>query len=248
MRYRPIFLRAVTALLLTALLAAVVLFPAAEDKLIYALERLRDMGWWGAALWGTLYIVTCTLMLPGSPLTVGAGYAFGLWIGTVVAMIGSTAGASAVFLISRTVARRWIERKIASRAWFGALDRAVKQQGFRIVFLLRFSPLFPFNVMNYVLALTAISFRQYLTGSFLGMLPGTFLFVYFGTMAKGLAEIVSGDWKGDSSHLVLLAGGLVVTLVGTVAVGVVAKRALARELAINRDSSSEDPAAMEEAA
>ncbi len=206
------------------------------------------MGWWGALLWGALYILTCAFMLPGSPLTVGAGYAFGLWIGTVVAMIGSMAGASTVFLISRTIARRWIERKIASRAWFGALDRAVKQQGFRIVFLLRFSPLFPFNVMNYILALTGISFRQYLTGSFLGMLPGTFLFVYFGTMAKGLAEIARGEWKGGSGQAALLAAGLVVTLVGTVAVGIVAKRALARELAVDKDTSGEDPAVVEEAA
>src|SRR5437588_4901937 len=129
------------------------------------------------------YTPAALFLVPGSLLTLGAGGLFGVVEGTVAVSLGSTLAACVVFLVGRTLARRWVEERFAGSPRFRALDRAVAGQGFRIVLLTRLSPLFPYTVLNYAYSLTRVSFRDYVLGSWIGMLPGTVMYVYLGSTA-----------------------------------------------------------------
>jgi len=180
----------ILVLIVAALVAALFLLPV-KDWLIKALEWTQDMGTWGPACVVLFYIIACVLFLPGSVLTLGAGFIFKVIVGTITVSIGSTLGACAAFLIGRTFARKWISKKIAQNKKFDAIDNAVGAQGFKIVFLLRLSPVFPFNLLNYAFGLTKISFSKYALASWIGMLPGTIMYVYLGAGVRSLTDVAT---------------------------------------------------------
>lgn len=167
------------------------------------------------------YAVAAVAFIPGSALTLAAGAIFGVVEGTIYALLGATLGASAAFLIARYLARGAIERRVAGNPRFAAIDRAVGKEGFKIVALLRLSPVLPFNLLNYALGLTRVRFLHYLAAS-VAMLPGTLLYVYSGAAVGDLAE-GAGNW-------VLLGVGLLATLVVTIFVTRLAGRALRQEI------------------
>lgn len=152
---------------------------------------VEGLGVWGPVVFILGYAVATVAFIPGSLLTLAAGAIFGLARGTLYTFCGATLGASGAFLVARYLARRAIERKVAGNAKFAAIDRAVGKEGFKIVALLRLSPLFPFNLLNYSLGLTRVTFLQYLLAS-IAMLPGTLLYVYYGKAAGSLAAAVGG--------------------------------------------------------
>ena len=181
------------------------------------------------------FLPVCLVALPGTPLTLGAGWVYGVVPTTIAVSVGSTLGASLAFLVGRYFARGWVEKKIAAHPRFQAIDRAVGAQGFKIVLMLRLTPLVPFNLLNYGLALTRVSFRDYVLASWIGMLPGTLLYVYLGSAAGEAAAGSDSDLLGRVGFW----GSLVVTVVVTVAVSRIAKKALDRILA-----NSAEPAVM----
>lgn len=216
----------VGALLLLAL-PALALVPQARSGLQAAIEWTRSAGSLGPIYLALIYCVACVLFLPGSILTLGAGFAFGLVQGTVAAVLGSLLGVTASFFLGRTVARKQIERLTASRPTFRAIDEAVGREGFKIVLLTRLSPVFPFNLLNYGFGVTRVGFRDYFLGSWIGMFPGTVLYVYLGTAAKGVADLAAGGKEGGGARTALLAVGLVATLAVTILITRIARRALA---------------------
>lgn len=177
------------------------------------------------------YIVAALLVVPGSILTLAAGFVFGLPIGVLLVSLGSALGAAAAFLVARFFARNWVAERLESLPRFHALDLATRQEGFTIIFLARLSPLFPFNLLNYGLGATGVSFRDFMLGSWIGMLPVTVAYVYIGTLAKDLAQLTSGRLQHGPLQMALLGLGLVVTIVLTVIVTHKANRALAVHLA-----------------
>ena len=190
------------------------------------LGQIEALGAWGPVLFGAVYVVATVAMVPGTILTVGSGFVFGVVLGSVTVSAASTVGATLAFLIGRTLARGWVQKIAASNPRFGAVDRAVRDSGFRIVLLTRLSPVFPFNVLNYLFSVTSVRLRDYVVASWIGMLPGTVMYVYFGTAFKSLAEVVSGDVQGGAAQKVLLGVGLAVTVAVTVYVTRVARRAI----------------------
>ena len=134
------------------------------------------LGVWGPIVFILGYMVAAVAFIPGSLLTLAAGAIFGLVRGTAFTFVGATLGAAAAFLVARYAARGAVEKKIAGNARFAAIDRAVGREGFKIVALLRLSPVFPFNLLNYSLGLTKVRFLDYLLAS-VAMLPGTLLYV-----------------------------------------------------------------------
>src|SRR4029434_5373395 len=116
-------------------------------------------------------------------LTRGAGVVFGVLRGSIIASIAAALGAASAFLVSRYLARAWVARKIERNPKFKAIDEAVAKEGWKIVILTRLSPVFPFNVMNYTFGLTRVSFWEYFFASWIGMMPGTVLYVYVGSLA-----------------------------------------------------------------
>ena len=188
---------------------------------------VERQGAWGAAVFVAGYAAATVAFVPGSLLTLAAGAIFGLGRGTLYVFAAATLGASLAFLVARYAARPWVERRIAGNPRFAAIDRAVGREGRRIVFLLRLSPVFPFNLLNYALGLTRVRFADYLIAS-IGMLPGTLLYVYYGKLAGEVASLAGGApaaAKG-AGYYAWLALGLAATIAVTAIVARTARRAL----------------------
>jgi uncharacterized membrane protein YdjX (TVP38/TMEM64 family) len=191
---------------------------------------VEGLGVWGPVAFILGYALATVAFVPGSLLTLAAGAIFGLARGTLYTLAGATFGACGAFLVARYLARGAIERKIAGNARFAAIDRAVGKEGLKIVALLRLSPVFPFNLLNYALGLTRVRFLHYLLAS-AAMLPGTLLYVYYGKAAGSLAA-VAGGVKADkgTAYWVTLGVGLAATLAVTTFVTRLAGKALRQEI------------------
>jgi uncharacterized membrane protein YdjX (TVP38/TMEM64 family) len=211
---------------IAAFAAAVILLPV-NEWLLALIDRIRSMGLVGAAVFVAAYVTATVLLLPGSILTLGAGSAYGPVYGTLLVMLASNLGATSAFLLGRTVLRERVARRIAGDARFSAVDAAVGAQGFRVVLLLRLSPVFPFNLLNYALGLTRVRLRDYMLASVPGMFPGTLLYVYLGSLVTSFTQLTSGH-RPDSGPWgrVLFWGGLVATVAVTVLITRIARRAL----------------------
>lgn len=187
------------------------------------LERLSDfieeLGPWAPAIFILAYIAATLLMIPGSLLSPIAGLSFGLVNGTIAVSIGSTAGAALAFLAARYLARRRISGMLERRPYLCALDKALEQGSWKTVALMRLSPAIPFNLQNYLWGLTPVSFGAYVLSSWAAMLPGTFLYVYLGCIPRDAATREPLEWA-------FLAGGLLATLVVTIYITRLARRAL----------------------
>jgi len=173
-----------------------------------------------------LYCLATVLFLPGAILTLASGVLFGVIWGTIWVSLGSTVGATIAFLISRYLARDWIKRKIAGNNRFQNLDKALQREGWKVILLLRLSPIFPFNLLNYALGITAIPLRHYIVASWIGMLPGTILYVYIGSLAGNLANLVAGGRSRSTAEWIFYGLGLAATLWVTFFITRLAKKRL----------------------
>ena len=191
---------------------------------------IHSAGAAGVAAYAAAYIVFTVLLIPGSLLTGGAGLAYGPWLGLLLVSPLSVAAATLSFVLGRTVARGWIARRVAADPRFRAVDAAIGQRGFKIVLLLRLSPLFPFNVLNYALGLTDVRLRDFILASFIGMLPGTFLYVYLGSLVSNVASLSAGGDAGGAAQRFAYWAGLAATVAVTIYVTRVARGALQTEL------------------
>ncbi len=160
------------------------LFTDWRAALQTVLNHVESLGAWGPVVFVLLYLVACVLLIPGSLLTLGAGALFGVVKGSLIVSLAATLGATAAFLIGRHFARSWVEGKLSAYPKFTAINHAVSQAGWQTVLLTRLSPAFPFVLLNYAYGLTRVSLRDYVLASWLGMLPGTVLYVYIGSLAQ----------------------------------------------------------------
>jgi uncharacterized membrane protein YdjX (TVP38/TMEM64 family) len=213
-----------------------------QQLLVDALEWVKGLGPAGAIAFMGIYIIATVAFIPGSVLTLGAGVLFDVPLGSLVVFVGATLGATGAFLVGRYLARNWVAKKIEGNQNFAAIDKAVGQQGFKIVTLLRLSPVFPFNILNYGLGLTGVSLKDYFLGS-IGMLPGTVMYVYLGSLAGNLATLGAGDAPSNPTVTwALRIIGLIATVAVTVVVTRIARKALAE--AVPETAGIEPPAPM----
>ena len=224
-------------IIILGVIAGTILLPV-KDWLVGILEMTQGLGIWGPVFVVAFYIVACVLFLPGSVLTLGAGFVFKLLVGTITVSIGSTLGACAAFLVGRTVGRNWISGKVATNEKFAAIDDAVGQQGFKIVLLIRLSPIFPFNLLNYAFGLTKVSIGKYALASWIGMLPGTLMYVYFGAGLRSLADAAAGKVETSSAGRIFFWFGLAATIVVTVFVTHIARKALKQAVPVGSAQNS----------
>ncbi|WP_375513441.1 TVP38/TMEM64 family protein [uncultured Nostoc sp.] len=177
-----------------------------------------------------LYIIATVAFFPGSILTLGAGVIFGTVWGSLYVFIGATLGATAAFLVGRYLARGWVARKIAENKKFAAIDQAVGKEGLKIVLLTRLSPIFPFNLLNYAFGITGVSLQDYFIGS-VGMIPGTIMYVYIGSLVGNLAMIgTEAQPTNPTLQWAIRILGLIATVTVTVYVTRIARKALEEEL------------------
>ena len=197
-----------------------------QDFLKQALDWVGTLGPWGPAIFAGIYVVSTVLLIPGSVLTLGAGAVFGLGRGLVLVSAASTIAATVAFLIGRYLARDVVARKIEGNERFGAIDRAVAAEGWKIVLLTRLSPAFPFTLLNYAFGLTQVKLSHYVLASWVGMLPGTVMYVYLGS----LAQAATVDRVRTPGEWALYGVGLLATITVTVLVTRIARRALNRKI------------------
>jgi uncharacterized membrane protein YdjX (TVP38/TMEM64 family) len=190
------------------------------------LEWAQGAGLRGAVLFGLAYIPAAVLFVPASVLTLGAGFVFGVAKGTVIVSLGSTAGAAAAFIVARTAGHDWVVGRLARYPAVDAIGRAVESEAFKVVLLTRLSPLFPFNLLNYAFGLSSVPFKTYLLASWIGMLPGTLMYIYLGSAAQSVAALLSGDLRRTSGQQAMFAAGLVATVAVTTIVTRAARRVL----------------------
>src|SRR5437016_13875175 len=191
-------------------------------------DWVGQMGIAGIFIFIGVYAVATVLMAPGSILTIGAGFAFGLWKGFLAVSTGATFGASLAFLIARFIAREKIEAIARRNETFRKIDNAIGKEGAMLIFLLRLSPVIPFNLSNYFYGLTGVKFWPYVLASWIGMMPGTFLYVYIGTAGKAAASVAAGGeaMKHGSQYWTFMSVGLVATIIVTIWVTKIARNAL----------------------
>src|SRR5436309_8087478 len=140
-------------------------------------DWVGQMGAVGIFVFIGVYAVATVLLAPGAILTIGAGFAFGLWKGFLAVSAGSTLGAALAFLVARFLPRDKVEAITDRHDKFRNIDNAIGKQGAKLVFLLRLSPGIPFNLSNYFYGLTGVKFWAYVLASWIGMIPGTFFYV-----------------------------------------------------------------------
>src|SRR6266699_3964833 len=187
-----------------------------------------QMGVAGIFVFIGVYAAATVLLAPGAILTIGSGFAFGLWKGFVAVSAGSTLGAALAFLVARFIARDKVEAIAKGNEKFRNIDNSIGKQGAKLVFLLRLSPVIPFNLSNYFYGLTGVKFWPYVLASWIGMMPGTFLYVYIGTASQAAISAAAGGEAVQHGwpYWTFISIGLAATIVVTVWVTKIARDAL----------------------
>ncbi|HIA38121.1 MAG TPA: TVP38/TMEM64 family protein [Planctomycetes bacterium] len=219
-------------LLLVIAVAVAVWFLFLQDNISESFDWVRAQGLLGAVVVALAYALATVLMIPGSIATLAIGAIYGPWLGLAIVSPASVLGATVAFLLGRGAFRPVIEKKMGTSEKFAALQTAIVQQGFKILTLVRLSPLFPFTLINYAFGITRISLRHYVLGSFLGMLPGTLLYVYLGSAVGDVGKLISeGVEDAGQAGDIMFYGGLLATLIVSIIIARIAKRALAEATA-----------------
>jgi len=197
-----------------------------QEILKDSLALIANLGPGGPAVFILIYILATVLFIPGSLLTLGAGVLFGVAWGSVWVSVASTLGATCAFVVGRYFIRDWVGKKIEKDEKFKAIDQAVAVEGWKIVVLTRLSPIFPFNLLNYAFGITQVSLRDYFFASWIGMMPGTIMYVYIGSLAGNLAALGSQGQTRTPVEWGLYGVGLVAAIAVTIYVTRIAKKAL----------------------
>jgi len=191
-------------------------------------DWISEIGIAGIFVFIGVYAAATVLLAPGAILTIGAGFVFGLWKGFLAVSAGATLGAALAFLVARSIARDRIEAMAKRNDKFRRIDSAIGKRGAKLIFLLRLSPVIPFNLSNYFYGLTGVKFWPYVLASWIGMMPGTLLYVYIGVAGKAAisvaasGEVVKHGWQ----YWTFMSVGLAATIVVTIWVTNIARDAL----------------------
>ncbi len=178
-------------------------------------DWVGQMGAAGIFIFIFVYAFATVLLAPGSVLTIGAGFAFGLWKGFLAVSAGATLGASLAFLVARFIARGKIESVSQRHEKFRKIDNAIGKQGAKLIFLLRLSPVIPFNLSNYFYGLTSVEFWPY-------------VLVYIGAAGKAAVAAATGGeaMKHGWQYWTFMGIGLAATISVTIWVTKIARDAL----------------------
>ena len=193
-------------------------------------EWVQSLGPWGPLAFIAGYTVVTVAIMPAFLLTLAAGAIWGFGLGLLLTMAGATSGATVAFLASRHLLRRYVRSYVEKRPRLAAIDRAVGQEGARLVFLVRLSPAVPFVLLNYVLGVSRISLRDHFIG-LLGMIPTAAMYVYAGKVAGDLTAVAAGAAAPrGTAYYVFLTFGLVATIVATVLITRAARAAISENI------------------
>lgn len=223
----------VALLIIAAILVIAALWLLPVDEWVkYLTAAVQELGALGIVIYILVYALMTILLLPASPLTLAAGLVYGVGVGFAVVLAGATLGALAAFLIARYAARDWAAAKLENWPRFKAIDGAIAHESWKVVLLTRLSPLMPFSLQNFFYGVTDIRFLDYAWATFIGIMPGTLLYVYLGAAGNAAA-----DDSTTTLQWVLFGVGLLATLVVAVLIG---RKAKARLLALTDDQAESE--------
>src|SRR5437870_6366094 len=189
-------------------------------------QHVMSWGAWGAICYPLLFALCNILLLPGGILAVGGGFFFGLWWGFLIVFTGNVVATAISFALSRSIARRWFQRKLSGNPTLRALGPVVERESWKIILLSQLHPLFPTSLLNYFYGLTRIRFGSYMLWASLGRLPGIFLYSYLGTLGQFAVRIVRGKSYPRTIEYWVWGGAFVTTALLLVVLGRVAYRAV----------------------
>ena len=169
---------------------------------------IASLGLWGIVAFGLLYVIATLLLAPGSIMSIAAGVAFGLW-GVPIVLVSATTGAAIAFLIARYLAHARVTAALETHPKFKAVGKAIDEQGWKVVGLVRLSPQIPFAVTNYFFGVTNVGFWPFGVTTLIGVAPATFIYVNLGAVGHGAKG-------GDELRWIVLAIGLVAGIVAGV--------------------------------
>lgn len=220
---------AVVSFLVALLLSAVWLFPGQQMALdlLHWFADAGPMGWFGFA---AVYTVVTVTLLPTSGLTLGGGFLYGPFTGFLVVWISENLAAFISFIVGRYLARPTVEKLVSRSPLLSALDGAMENSGFSLLVLIRHSPLAPFGILNYSMSLTGISTSKYVGATLVGTAIPAFAYTYIGSTFAELSDVLQGKPHGEGPQQYIYWGGLVATVIATVAVSWYTRRALAERL------------------
>ncbi len=184
----------------------------------------------GPAVYSVFVVIATVLFLPGSVAMMIGGFLFGFLPGFTFAFVALPLGAQAAFETGRWIARPWVRRKVAHHPRVYAIEMALKEEAFIIVLLTRLSLIIPYNLLNYTYGATSVRAVTHLIATAIGMLPAVALYVYLGTLARDLGQILSGEVAPTEWGYWILAAGLVAIVLASLVIHRTATRALEKHL------------------
>ncbi|MBW4643238.1 MAG: TVP38/TMEM64 family protein [Goleter apudmare HA4340-LM2] len=219
-------------LLVTCLVATLIIATRhfnIQQLLQTSVNVVNNLGSFGPIAFIAIYNLATLLLIPGSILTLKAGCLFGVFWGSIYVLVAAIIGATLSFIIGRYLSRDWVSKQMLKHPKFKAIDQAVAKEGWKIVLLTRLSPVFPFNLLNYAFGVTQVSLKDYILGS-IGILPGTVMYVYIGSLAGNLAMINTNNQPSNPQtqiwELVFQIMGCIATVAVTIYVTRIAQKAL----------------------
>jgi len=223
------------ALILGGTLIAVIIFFMIPDSPAY--EYMLDFMNWiknipiiaGSITLTIIYAVSLVLCFPGTPFNLAAGFLFGIWLGSVVTVVGSDLGASLAFLLGRTLGRDWAQRQVLKHRKFELVNLAVEKNAWLIIFLIRLSPVFPFGICNYLFGVTKSKFWTYWSATTAGLIPCTVAYTYIGSLMRSLTDIYN-EGSNSSQQIFLVSGAVVITAIGIVVITLVTRNTLVKAM------------------
>lgn len=199
------------------------------DWLAPVVLKLTDLGPWAPVLFVLIYIAAAVTLAPAFFLTVAAGAMFGVWRGSVIVFIGASLGASAVYALASPLGRSSLMQRLTRDPRVAAVRAAVAGEGARVMFLLRLSPLVPYNILNYALALSGVRYADFVV-ALLGMIPAILMYTYYGKVVGDVAALAAGVAPPRGrEYYALLVVGLIAIIVSTTMITRAARRAIGRQ-------------------
>jgi uncharacterized membrane protein YdjX (TVP38/TMEM64 family) len=199
------------------------------DWLAPVVVRLTQLGPWAPVVFTLLYIAAALTLAPAFLLTVAGGAIFGVWRGSLIVFIAASLGASTVYAVASPLARSRLMRRLTRDPRVAAVRTAVIGEGVWIMFLLRLSPLVPYNMLNYALALSGVRYVDFAI-ALVGMIPAIVMYTYYGQVVGDVAALAAGvaPPRGPAYYVLLLVG-LVAIVVSTTMIAKAARRAVERQ-------------------
>lgn len=232
LKYKPKLNSKLKMLLLTLIVVMLIMiakYLQLEEVLQKLIIWVQSLGALGPIVYIIIYNLATLLFIPGSLLTLKGGCLFGVFWGSVYVLIAAIFGATLAFIVGRYLSRDWVSCQIDKYPKFQAINVAVAKEGWKIVLLTRLSPIFPFNLLNYAFGVTQVSLKDYILGS-LGIIPGTVMYVYIGSLAGNLAMINTHNQPSSPEvqiwQWVMRVVGLIATVAVTVYMTKLAQKAL----------------------